>query len=190
MGLVTLGTAAEAPLRIRIRNISQKPRQFNLDVDGGDVEVVPLGLSPLSHLPTAATSAAVSSSLLQMASLSCRCAFQLVALEPRPPLSHTLGGAQFGADNTNADGGFGHAAANDHRANAGGAYPTGGHGGGSKTSEEQQVMEDKLEFFNQKLKIAVRKVKFDKVEKYRNKIRDMMTMLNIPQVSPRHHHPT
>ena len=176
--MVRLGTAAEVPLRIRIRNISQKPRQFNLDVDGGDVEVGPSLL--LSNPPPSAAAAAVavSSSLLpssaasQMASLSCRCAFQLVALEPRPSLSQTLGGAQFGSDSASAEGGFGHASTSDHRVNP----------GGSKTSEEQQVMEDKLEFFNQKLKIAVRKVKIDKVEKYRNKIRDMMTMLNVPQV--------
>ena len=177
--MVRLGTAAEVPLRIRIRNISQKPRQFNLDVDGGDVEVVSLGPSPMSNSPTvsAASVVSTSSAAAQMALLSCRCAFQLVALEPRPPVSHTLGGAPFNSDNVNAEGGgFGQAKSSD----PGGAYKT---GGGSKTSEEQQVMEDKLEFFNQKLKIAVRKVKIDKVEKYRNKIRDMMTMLSIPQVT-------
>jgi hypothetical protein len=163
MGADTTGPQSSHVVSFRVRNVTSKSRQFI--VDATHAHAVELLIAPTAvNSPSAADGNDLTQSPTAVLPTSPDKLVTSTPFEPIPEVLQSILSLRCRFDSEVVRGG-------------GGAGEAGGAGDGSLSREERKQLEDSLEQFQQKLKIAIRKNKQEKIDKYQKKIDKVITAL-------------
>lgn len=163
LGDIVLGETCDVVITVRLKNVTSKVRQFIVDATHGDVLTLfpPTKTKPASQDDLSASDSNYSVWMWQFnrhdsGSFSSHAP---VPFEPLPETLQSIVGMHCRFEMRSCD--------------------LSQSGIPNVTLEEKQRLEDKLEHFRQKLKIAVRKGRSDKIAKYERKIKEVNEILGI-----------